>query len=186
MSARVVLVRHGTTQWSENGRHTSFTELPLLDASLAAARALAPRLAQLSFARVLTSPLGRARRTAELGGFPDAELDDDLQEWNYGAYEGVTTAEIRRSHPGWTVWSGECPGGESADEVGARMDRVIARALRADGDTLVFGHGHSLRVLTARWLGQPATSGRLYSLATGTISLLGWEREQAVIVEWNT
>lgn len=179
------MVRHGATEWSENGRHTSFTELPLLEDSVAAARALAPRLATMAFAQVLTSPLGRARHTAELGGFPEAQVDDDLLEWNYGAYEGVTTAEIRRRHPGWTVWSGECPGGESADEVGARMDRVIARALQSGGDTLVFGHGHSLRVLTARWLGQPATSGRLYSLATGTISLLGWEREQPVIVEWN-
>ena len=181
----VWLVRHGATEWSEAGRHTSTTDLPLLPAGEESARAVAPRLEEHDFALVLTSPRLRARRTAELAGFPDAEVDTDLVEWDYGSYEGVTTDEIREQVPGWTVWSGPCPGGETADEVSARLDRVIERA-RDHDRTLVFAHGHSLRVLTARWLQQPADEGRFFRLDTSTVSVLGFERETPVLLKWNS
>lgn len=188
--AELWLVRHGPTEWSENGRHTSVTDLPLLPHGEELARGLAPRLAQSSsgtaFAQVLTSPRRRARRTAELAGFAHAEVDEDLVEWAYGDYEGITTPQIRESVPGWTVWTGGCPGGESPDEVGARLDRVVARARGASGATLVFAHGHSLRVLTARWLGLPVEDGRLFRLDTATVSVLGYERESPVVLRWNS
>lgn len=186
MTSRVFLVRHGATAWSESGRHTSFTDLPLLAEGETEARGLAPRLAEHAFAQVLTSPQGRARRTAELAGFPLAEVDADLREWDYGEYEGVTTNEIRTMVPEWTVWTHRCPGGETPDQLGTRIDRVIGRVLARPGDTLMFGHGHSLRVLAARWLGQPVSAGRFYRLDTGAVSVLGWEREQPVILELNT
>lgn len=179
------LVRHGPTEWSEAGRHTSTTDLPLLPAGEAAARALAGRLGDVAFDLVLTSPRRRARHTAELAGFADAEPDDDLVEWGYGDYEGVTTPEIRTSVPGWTVWSHPCPGGESAVEVGARLDRVVARAQEQTQRTLVFAHAHSLRVLAVRWLGQEVAAGRLLRLDTATISVLGHERETPVVLRWN-
>ena len=182
----VWLVRHGQTEWSASGRHTSTTDLPLTPDGEAAARALAPRLASTSFDLVLTSPRERARRTAELAGFPSAELDPDLVEWDYGDYEGVTTDEIRESVPDWTVWTHPCPGGETAEQVGARLDRVVVRAEAAEGRTLVFAHGHSLRVLTARWLGLPVVDGRLFRLDTATVSVLGHERESPVILRWNS
>jgi broad specificity phosphatase PhoE len=180
------LVRHGPTEWSEAGRHTSTTDLPLLPAGEEAARGLVARLAGEDFAQVLTSPRLRARHTAELAGYPDAEPDDDLVEWAYGDYEGVTTPEIRESVPGWTVWTHPSPGGETAAEVGARLDRVVARAEAVDGRTLVFAHGHSLRVLAARWLGLEVADGRLLRLDTATISVLGHERETPVVIRWNT
>lgn len=179
------LVRHGPTEWSEAGRHTSSTDLPLLPAGEDAAGRLAPTLADQSFALVLSSPLGRARRTAELAGFADAEVDADLAEWDYGEYEGLTTARIRESVPGWTVWSHPTPGGESAAEVAARSDRVVERVRAAHGPVLAFAHGHSLRVLAARWLGLDATQGRLLRLDTATVSVLGWERETPAIARWN-
>ncbi|MFT4261844.1 MAG: histidine phosphatase family protein [Nocardioides sp.] len=182
------LVRHGATEWSVSGRHTGVTELPLLPEGESGARALAPRLAEIPFALVLTSPRQRARHTAELAGFPDTEVDDDLAEWAYGDYEGITTDEIRRHSPGWTIWDGPTPGGETAAEIAVRLDRVVARALavpEADGPVLVFAHGHSLRALTARWLGLPAGDGRLWRLDTSTVSVLGHEREQPVILRWN-
>lgn len=179
------LVRHGPTEWSEAGRHTSSTDLPLLPAGEEAAGRLAPALADQSFALVLTSPLGRARRTAELAGFADAEVDADLAEWDYGEYEGLTTARIRESVPGWTVWSHPTPGAESAAEVAARSDRVVERVRAAHGPVLAFAHGHSLRVLAARWLGLDATQGRLLRLDTATVSVLGWERETPAIARWN-
>ena len=180
------LIRHGPTEWSEAGRHTSTTDLPLLPAGEEAARALAGRLEGVDFARTLTSPRLRARRTAELAGHPEAEVDDDLVEWGYGDYEGITTPEIRESVPGWTVWTHPSPGGESAAAVGARLDRVVARALAVEGRTLVFAHGHSLRVLAARWLGLPVADGRLLRLDTATISVLGHERETPVVLRWNS
>jgi broad specificity phosphatase PhoE len=134
---------------------------------------------------VLTSPRRRARQTAELAGHPEAEADENLAEWDYGAYEGATTATIRETVPGWTVWTHPCPGGETAAEVGARVDRIIARARAADGDTLLFGHSHCLRALTARWLGRPVADGRLYRLDTATLSVLGYERETPVLLRWN-
>lgn len=179
------LVRHGPTEWSESGRHTSTTDLPLLPDGEAAARGLAPVLASQRFDLVLTSPLVRARRTAELAGFPDAEVDPDLCEWDYGDYEGLTTDRIRASVPGWTVWSHPSPGGESADEVGARLDRVVDRVRAGEGRVLAFAHGHSLRVLAARWLGLPATEGRLLALDTATVSVLAAERETPVVTRWN-
>ncbi|GEP38762.1 phosphoglycerate mutase [Nocardioides psychrotolerans] len=184
--AELWLVRHGPTEWSENGRHTSVTDLPLLPHGEELARGLAPRLTGTTFAQVLTSPRRRARRTAELAGFAHAEVDDDLVEWAYGDYEGITTPQIRETVPGWTVWTGGCPGGERPDQVGARLDRVVDRARRASGATLVFAHGHSLRVLTARWLGLPVEDGRLFRLDTATVSVLGYERESPVVLRWNS
>lgn len=184
--AEVWLVRHGETEWSRAGRHTSTTDLPLLPDGERVARGLGDRLSGREFALVLTSPRERARRTAELAGFAGAEVDADLVEWTYGDYEGVTTEEIRRTVPGWTVWSAPCPGGESAVEVSARLDRVVARARGAAGPVLLFGHGHALRALTARWLDLPATDGRLFRLDTATVSVLGHERESPVVLRWNS
>ena len=147
------------------------------------ARELAPRLTE-PFDLVLTSPRLRARRTAELAGHPEAEADPDLSEWEYGDYEGRTTEEIRETVPGWTVWSDPCPGGETADQVAERLDRVVARCRGVDR-ALVFGHGHALRALTARWLDLPVTDGRHFRLDTATVSVLGWERESPVVLRWN-
>lgn len=180
------LVRHGQTEWSRVGRHTSTTDLPLLPEGEDGARALAPRLAGASFALVLTSPRLRARDTARLAGFPDAQVDTDLAEWDYGAYEGMTRAQIQEGVPGWTIWTHPCPGGETAEEVGERFDRVVARASSVDGDTVVFSHGHALRALAARWLRLPVSEGRLLRLDTSTISVLGHEREQPVVLRWNS
>jgi probable phosphoglycerate mutase len=184
--AEVWLVRHGETEWSRTGRHTSTTDLPLLPDGERVARGLRDRLSGREFALVLTSPRERARRTADLAGFAAAEVDADLVEWTYGDYEGVTTEEIRRTVPGWTVWSAPCPGGESAAQVSTRLDRVVARVRAAGGPVLVFGHGHALRALTARWLDLPVTDGRLFRLDTGTVSVLGHERESSVVLRWNS
>lgn len=183
---RLFLIRHGETDWSASGRHTSFTDLDLNDDGLRAARNLAGRLEDVSFAQVLTSPRLRARKTAEIAGFTNAEIDDDLAEWNYGSYEGVTTNAIRVSVPGWTVWTHPCPGGETAQQVSDRLDRVVERARSVEGDTAVFAHGHSLRALAARWLGLQVSEGRLFDLDTATISQLGFERETPVVLRWNT
>ncbi|NPD05585.1 histidine phosphatase family protein [Nocardioides sp. zg-1308] len=183
--AELWVVRHGETEWSRDGRHTSTTDLPLTDVGELAAVSLATRLAEVEFDLVLTSPRRRARRTAELAGFPEAQVDEDLVEWGYGDYEGVTTAEIRETVPGWTVWTHPSPGGESADEVSVRLDRVVERT-RRHGRSLVFAHGHSLRVLTARWLEQPADEGRFFKLDTSTISVLGFEREHPALLKWNS
>ncbi|MEO9325994.1 histidine phosphatase family protein [Nocardioides sp. C4-1] len=186
MTEDLWIVRHGPTEWSRDGRHTSTTDLPLLVDGEDDARALAPRLADLRPALVLTSPRLRARRTAELAGFPDAVVDDDLAEWAYGDYEGVTTAEIRETDPDWTIWDGVTPGGETADEVGARLDRVVERARAVDGPVLAFAHGHSLRVLAVRWLGLPVAEGRRFHLDTATVSVLGVERDGPVVRRWNS
>lgn len=183
---RLFLIRHGETDWSASGRHTSFTDLDLNEAGLEAAEALAARLKGASFAQVLTSPRLRARKTAAIAGFPDAEVDDDLTEWNYGDYEGITTDEIRKSVPDWTIWTHPCPGGETPQRVSDRLDRVVARARSVEGDTAVFAHGHSLRALAVRWLGLPVSEGRLFDLDTATISTLGFERETAVVLQWNS
>jgi probable phosphoglycerate mutase len=183
-TGEVWLVRHGETEWSRDHRHTSTTDVPLTPVGEQAARALAPRLADVAFDSVLTSPLQRARHTAELTGFGGAEVEPDLVEWSYGDYEGITTAEIREQVPGWTVWTHPTPGGESAAEVTARLDRVVAR-LRGSARTLVFGHGHALRALTARWLGLPVQEGRGFRLDTATVSVLGYERETPVMLRWN-
>ncbi len=184
----VWLVRHGETEWARLGRHTGRTDIPLTDTGREQARALGRRLAGHVFEMVLTSPLARAAETAAISGFAAvAVAEPDLQEWDYGEHEGRTTAEIRTDHPGWTIWQGPWPGGESVDEVGARADRVVAR-LRSgdvDGDALVFAHGHLLRVLAARWIGLPAASGGLFELATATLSIVGWDREAPSIELWN-
>jgi probable phosphoglycerate mutase len=182
---RVFLVRHGETEWSKSGRHTSVTDLPLTAEGERVAASLTSRLAGESFDLVLTSPRARARRTAELAGFPGAQVDDDLVEWNYGDYEGVTTAQIRETVPGWTVWDDPVPHGETPAEVATRLDRVTARLAAVPGDALVFGHSHALRALTARWLELDVTQGRHFVLNTATISVLGWERGSPAILHWN-
>lgn len=179
------LVRHGKTEWSANGRHTSTTDIPLLPEGEEVARSLAPRLVAADFALVLTSPMLRARRTAELAGFPAAVVDDDLVEWDYGDYEGVTTQAIRERVPGWTVWNQPVPGGETEAHVLARLDRVVARVQAVDGPSLVFGHGHALRALAARWLRRPVAFGQHLRLDTATVSVLGWEYEAPVVLRWN-
>ena len=179
------LVRHGETKWSRERLHTSVTDVPLTAAGAEAARGVGERLVGRSFSLVLTSPRQRARRSAELAGFPDAEVDDDLAEWGYGHYEGVSTAQIRETDPDWTVWSHPAPGGETAEQVCRRVDRVLARCEGVEGDVLLFGHAHCLRALTARWLGQSVVDGRLYRLDTGSLSVLAYERETPVIVHWN-
>ena len=184
-TGHVWLVRHGETEWARLGRHTGRTDIPLTDTGRAQARAVGGRLAGQRFALVLTSPLSRASETAAIAGFPDAIADPDLQEWDYGALEGRTTVEIQRDFPDWTIWRGPWPAGETVDQVGARADRVIARARAADGDVLVFAHGHLLRVLAARWLGLPAASGGLFELGTATLSIVGWERDDPSMELWN-
>jgi broad specificity phosphatase PhoE len=181
------LARHGATDWSESGKHTGRTDIPLNDDGTAAAIRLAGEHAGERFDLVLCSPLRRARDTCGLAGFGDqAEVDDNLREWDYGDYEGLTTTEIREDRPGWNVFTDGCPHGETVAEVGARADRVIARIQTVEGRVLVFGHGHSLRVLAARWVELPADSGARLTLGTATVSVLGWERETATIHRWNT
>lgn len=183
---RVWLVRHGETEWARLGRHTGRTDVALTGTGRAQATALGRRLAGHPFALVLTSPLSRAVDTAILAGFGDVAVrDPDLQEWDYGALEGRLTAEIRVDYPGWTIWRGPWPDGETIDAVAARANRVIERLRAAEGDALVFAHGHVLRILAARWLGLAAADGGLFALGTATISILGWEREAPVIETWN-
>jgi broad specificity phosphatase PhoE len=184
--AEVVLVRHGETEWSRTGKHTGSTDVPLTERGLEQAAVLARALADRAFELVLTSPLARAAETARLAGFAEAaQTRDELREWDYGAYEGRTTPDIREERAGWSLWRDGVPGGESAAEVGARADRVIDELRGLTGEALVFGHGHLLRVLAARWLGLEPTEGRLFALDPATISVLGYERETPVIRVWN-
>ena len=183
---RVVVVRHGETEWSASGRHTSRTDLPLTDEGRRRAEGLAGALSEWTFAVVLSSPLRRARETCEIAGFASrAELDDDLREWGYGEYEGLTTPEIMERDPDWSLWRDGCPGGEQPGEVAARADRVLARLAAADGDGLVFAHGHLLRVLAARWVALEAAFGARLALGAGSISVLAHERDTSVIERWN-
>jgi probable phosphoglycerate mutase len=182
----VWLVRHGETEWSRDGRHTSTTDLALTDEGRRVAETLRERLDGEAFALVLTSPRERARETARLTGHADAEVDDDLAEWDYGDLEGETTPEIRETYPGWTIWRGPVPGGESVQHVSDRLDRVVARCRTTDGRVLLFGHGHSLRALAARWLELPVADGRHLRLDTASVSVLGWERETPVVLRWNS
>jgi probable phosphoglycerate mutase len=181
--AGIVLARHGETEWSASGKHTSTTDLPLTERGRAAARALGGRLAGREFALVLASPLQRALETARLAGFAP-EIDPDLSELAYGPYEGRTTAEIREERPGWTVW--EDPGGETLASAAARTDRVIARALGAGGDVALFAHGHILRILGARWLELPPQRGANLKLDTASLSELGFDRETRALDYWNS
>jgi probable phosphoglycerate mutase len=180
------LLRHGETAWTVLGRHTGRTDLDLTPLGRQQATLLGRRLGARPFALVLTSPLLRAHETCRLAGHGDvALLEPDLQEWDYGAYEGRTTVEIRAERPGWTIWDGGVPGGETIDEVAARADRVIARAAAAGGDVALFAHGHLLRVLGARWIGLPGAAGGGLALDTTSVSVLGLERERRVIRHWN-
>jgi broad specificity phosphatase PhoE len=183
---RAWLVRHGETEWSRSGKHTSRTDIPLTDRGREEAELVRDRIGPRDFALILSSPRVRALDTARLAGFGDrVEIDDDLAEWDYGVYEGRTTAEIRQTEPGWSVWTSEINGGERAGDVAARADRVIARVRGQAGDALLFAHKHVLRVLAARWLELAPTEGRHLALDTATISVLGWERETPVIERWN-
>jgi len=182
----VWLFRHAETEWSLSGRHTGRTDIPLTDAGRERAAQTAALIAGHDWAAVLSSPLGRARETAALAGLGDRAVDrDDLLEWDYGDYEGITTAEIQATRTDWSLWTDGCPGGEQADDVGARVDRVIAEALAADGDVALFAHGHVLRVLGARWLEQPAAFGGRLALSTASICVLGFEHGTRVTWRWN-
>jgi broad specificity phosphatase PhoE len=184
MPPRMVLLRHGATEWSESGQHTGRTDIPLLDEGWDQAKGAGQLLRSLEFAQILTSPLQRASETCRLAGF-EGEVEPDLLEWDYGAYEGLTTPQIQVGRPGWSLWNEGVLEGERAADVGRRADRVIARARQADGDTLCVAHGHILRVLTARWLDLPPVAGRLFYLSPGAVSVLGWERETPVVQLWN-
>jgi probable phosphoglycerate mutase len=180
------LCRHGETEWSRSGRHTSHTDLPLTPDGIAEARRLVDALSGVTFDLVLTSPMRRAAETAALVGLPEARRDPALAEWDYGDYEGKTTAEIREHAPGWTVWTQPAPGGETGDRIAARADGVIQHLIAEATDrALIFSHAHFLRVLGARWVGQPPAFGQRLLLDTATISVLSWEREQRAIGRWN-
>jgi probable phosphoglycerate mutase len=181
-----VLIRHGETEWNVSGQHTSVTDIPLTESGRTAARGLAPLAAQASFALVLTSPLGRARETCALAGLgPQAQIEPNLREWNYGAYEGLTSNEIHTRDPGWMLFTDGCPQGESPTQVGARVDQVIARIRGVEGDVALFGHGHFFRVFAARWLGLPASAGSHFVLDTGTVSVLSHYRGIPAVKSWN-
>jgi broad specificity phosphatase PhoE len=182
----IVLARHGETEWSRDGRHTGRTDIPLTETGRRQAEQLRDALAEWSFERVLSSPLERALETCRLAGLGEAcQTSDDLLEWDYGEYEGITTPEIRKSRPDWYLWRDGCPGGEQPEDVERRVDRVIAAIEDAEGDVALFAHGHVLRVLAARWIGLGPEGGALLALGTGTLSALGYERETRVIRRWN-
>ena len=188
MSRQLWLLRHGATEWALNGRHTGSTDLPLLPEGEAEARALGPVLSQQTFAAVFSSPLQRAQRTCELAGLSDQmQIFDDIIEWNYGDYEGITTATIRETVPDWTVWSQGGPTGEGAPQVEARCTTAISTALAVpgEGDVALFAHGHILRALAGTWLGLGAAGGQLLKLGTASVSILGWERDTRAIQRWN-
>ncbi len=183
---KIWLVRHGETEWAVMGRHTGRSDIPLTNRGIMQAEALAVRLAAHSFSMVLSSPLQRAVETCRLAGYGErAEFTDDLQEWDYGLYEGRTTRDIRSEQPCWTIWSGDPPGGETLAQVAERADIVIARVAAVDGDSLIFAHAHMLRVIAARWLGLPPNAARLLMLGTASLSILGYEHENRVIINWN-
>jgi broad specificity phosphatase PhoE len=182
----VYAIRHGETEWSLNGRHTGTTDIPLTDNGRRLAELLRPPLTRQAFALVLVSPLERARETCALSGLGEAAIiDSDLVEWDYGEYEGLTPKQIHDVAPGWLIFRDGCPGGEAPWQVGARVDRVIARAGAVEGDVALFAHGHVLRVLVARWLGLPAGAGQHFLLDTGTLSVLGYYRGIPAVKTWN-
>jgi broad specificity phosphatase PhoE len=183
----IVVVRHGETEWSAAGKHTSTTDLSLTAEGRRRAATLAGALAGRSFSLVLCSPMRRARETCELAGLAgSAVISDDLREWDYGEYEGLTTPEIRASRPDWVLWRDGCPGGETPAQVGERADRALARLRDAGGDAAAFAHGHILRVLAARWLGMDVAAGARLALSAGSLSVLGFERETEVLRLWNS
>jgi probable phosphoglycerate mutase len=184
----VYLARHGETAWTISRQHTGRTDIPLTERGERNARSLGERLRGITFAKVIVSPLQRARRTSELAGFGEqAEVDANLMEWDYGEYEGLTTAEIRSRQPGWDLFRDGCPGGESVEAVGARADRVIAGLRPIEGRSILFGHSHFFRVLAARWPGLPPGDGRLFLLSTASLSIMGYEHSphEPVIRLWN-
>jgi probable phosphoglycerate mutase len=183
---QLLLARHGETEWSLNGRHTGRTDIPLTENGKRRARGLAPKLADRTFALVLTSPLQRAVETCELAGLGgQGAVREDLREWDYGDYEGITTAEIHERDPDWSLWRDGCPNGEQAKDVGVRADRLIAEAREADGDVIFFGHGHMLRVIGARWVNLAPADGGLLGLGTGALCTLGYEHHLPILVHWN-
>ena len=183
----ITVVRHGETDWSLAGKHTGKTDVELTETGRRRAREVGGRLAGQSFGLVLSSPLLRARETCELAGFgASMEICEDLREWDYGDYEGLTTPQIREQNPGWDLWRDGCPGGETAAAVGARADRALARLRAADGDAIAFAHGHILRVLGARWIAMDPRAGARLALSTAGLSVLGYERETEVLWRWNT
>ena len=183
---QVYLARHGETEWSLSGQHTGITDIPLTENGRNLAKRWAPVLATERLALVLTSPLERARKTCELAGLgAHAEIDRDLMEWNYGEYEGLTPKQIDAQAPGWMLFRDGCPGGETPEQAGARVDRVIARARAVEGHVALFAHGHIFRVFAARWLGLPATAGRHFLLDTATLSILSYYRGIPAVKRWN-
>jgi broad specificity phosphatase PhoE len=185
-SQRIVVVRHGETEWSREKRHTGRTDLPLTAEGRAQAGSLVARLAGLTFAAVFVSPLQRARETCAIAGFGDrAVVDPDLIEWDYGEFDGLTGTEIQQRIPGWTLFDDGVIGGETIDDVAARARRAIARARAVDGDVLLFGHGHQLRILTALWLDYPARAAQRLQLATASPSMLGYENSWTALLSWN-
>ena len=181
------LMRHGETEWSAKGMHTSRTDLPLLPSGIKQAEELRDKLNGRKFGLVLVSPMQRARETCRLAGYDDvARVMDDLKEWDYGAYEGRTTADIRKDRPSWSLWRDGVVDGESVEHVGIRVQRVIQECLNAKGDVALFAHGHVLRILTAVWLGLTPDRGQLLMLGTGTVSILGFEHYYRVIQRWNS
>ena len=186
MAGELWLIRHGETEWSLSGAHTGTTDLPLTAEGETRARALGSKLAGHSFALVLTSPLQRARRTCELAGFgAHAQIEPNLSEWNYGAYEGLSTADIHRTRPGWSPFRDGFPDGETIDHVASRAQSVITRAVAVKGDVALFAHGHILRILATCWLELPPADARLFALSTASVSTLGYEHETRVITRWN-
>ena len=182
----VFVIRHGETAWSLSGQHTGSTDVPLTDNGRRLAERMRPILARNEFALVLCSPMQRAIETCELAGLGDkAVIDPDLVEWNYGEYEGLTPKQIQQMTPDWLIFRDGCPGGEKLEQVGARVDRVIARSRAVDGNTMLFAHGHVLRVFVARWIGLPAGSGQHFLLNTGTLCVLGYYRKIPAVEIWN-
>jgi broad specificity phosphatase PhoE len=187
--AEIVLIRHGQTDWSAAGKHTSYTDLELTPDGERQAREIGERVSGRRFVAVISSPRQRALRTAELAGLDVSEIDEDLAEWNYGSYEGITSAEIHENHdPNWSLWTDGAPGGESPAQIGARVDRVLGKAAKLldEGDVALVGHGHCLRVVGARWIGLGPEGGGLLKLDTATLSVLGHEHAQRVIQQWNS
>jgi probable phosphoglycerate mutase len=186
MADRIFIARHGATEWSVSGQHTSRTDLPLLEQGREQAEAMAGKLAGVDFSLVLCSPLLRARETCRLAGFTAvAQRCDDLTEWDYGDYEGLTTPQIRETTPSWWLWRDGCPDGEMPEQIGARVDRVLARCAEVEGDVLAFAHGHVLRVLCARWLEMDVAAGARFKLEAGSLGVLGHERDTQVVERWS-
>jgi probable phosphoglycerate mutase len=185
----VYLARHGETEWSKSGQHTGRTDLPLLPTGEESAKLLRPRLSAINFTRVFSSPLSRARRTAELAGFPSPEIEPDLLEWNYGDYEGLKSVEIAKINPGWNLFRNGAPGGESPAQVIERIDKLVERLKGMTGNILCFAHGHILRVVAVRWIDQSLTLGTCMLLGTATLSILSFNHnrlEEPAIKVWNS